>query len=346
MAVLRVLHLVGSPVSDFHCDLSRLYAQDCLSATADPGRYEFLIGYVTPDGRWRFPRSLEPDELAGTPSYPAADALPRVVELRPDVVVPQLFCRPGMTTYRAVFDLLGIPYVGNSASTMALGADKAQARAVVAAAGVDVPAGEVVGRGQVPNMAAPAVVKPVDDDNSVGLSLVRDSADYPAALDRAFEHSDRVLVESYVELGREVRCGVLVRDGRLQCLPLEEYAVDRDTKPIRDRADKLARDGGGDLRLTAKTTERAWIVDPSDPITPLVWAAARRCHDALGCRDYSLFDFRIDPGGRPWFLEAGLYCSFAEQSVISVMAKAAGIELPELFDSALRQAIRRQPTVT
>ena len=40
-------------------------------------------------------------------------------------------------------------------------------------------------------------------------------------------------MESYIELGREVRCGVVVRDGELVCLPLEEYRVDRVTKPIR-----------------------------------------------------------------------------------------------------------------
>ena len=32
-----------------------------------------------------------------------------LVELDIDVVVPQMFCGPGMTTYRALFDLLGDP---------------------------------------------------------------------------------------------------------------------------------------------------------------------------------------------------------------------------------------------
>ena len=70
-----------------------------------------------------------------------------------------------------------------------------------------------------------------------------------------------------------------------------------------------------------------------------MWAAARRCHTALGCRDYSLFDFRVDPAGRPWFLEAGLYCSFAPQSAIAVMAAAAGITTEELFATVLRNAV-------
>jgi len=73
--------------------------------------------------------------------------------------------------------------------------------------------------------------------------------------------------------------------------------------------------------------------------------AARRCHVALGCRHYSLFDFRIDPNGKPWFLEAGPYCSFAPSSVIAVMAAATGIGVRELFDVVLRESHkeRNQP---
>jgi D-alanine-D-alanine ligase len=76
-------------------------------------------------------------------------------------------------------------------------------------------------------------------------------------------------------------------------------------------------------------------------VTQPVREAARRCHLALGCRDYSLFDFRIDPDGQPWFLEAGLYCSFARKSVISVMAAAARIPVPELFRLTIRESTGR-----
>ena len=48
-----------------------------------------------------------------------------------------------------------------------------------------------------------------------------------------------MLVERYVELGREVRCGIVVQDGELVCLPLEEYDVDAASKPIRGYEDKL-----------------------------------------------------------------------------------------------------------
>jgi D-alanine-D-alanine ligase len=332
---VRVLHLVGSAVSEFYADLSCLYARGCLTATA--GLHDVRIAYVSPDGRWRFPDDLGERALAAAPALPFAEAMAQVAALEPDVMVPQMFCLPGMTHYRALFDVLGIPYVGNEPAVMALTADKAKAKAVVAAAGVDVPAGEVLRRGEAPGVAVPAVVKPVDADNSHGVTLVLDPDGFGAALHAAFAHADAALVESYVELGREVRCGVLVQDGELLCLPLEEYAVDR----VRGAADKLARDGSGELHLVAKERTKAWIVDADDPVTAAVWDAAKRCHVALGCRDYSLFDFRVDPAGRPFFLEAGLYCSFAEQSVIATMARAGGIPTRALFERAVRTAADR-----
>ena len=336
---LRVLHLAGSAVSDFLGDLSRLYAADCLEHTADPTRYEFHVAYVAPDRRWRFPDGLSREALAAAEPVPLAGAMQQLADLDADVALPQMFCLPGMTSYRALLDVAGIPYVGSPPGVMALAADKANAKAVVAAAGVRVPAGEVLRPGDQPCLDPPVVVKPVDGDNSLGTTLVRDRSGYPAALDAAFAHSGAALVESYVELGREVRCGIVVRDGELACLPLEEYNVDPDTKPIRGYADKIGRNEGGELSLVAKDASRAWIVDPADPLTRRVWAAARRCHRALGCRHYSLFDFRVDPAGQPWFLEAGLYCSFAEKSVIATMARAAGITLPSLFRIAIEQAV-------
>ena len=329
-----MLHLVGSPVDEFHAELSRLYAGDCLAALAGDERYDAQVAYVSPDGSWRFPSSLDAAALASAVPMSLAEAVSHLTFTSVDVAVPQMFCLPGMTSYRALFDVIGIPYVGNPPEVMAIAADKARARAIVAAAGVAVPAGEVLASATGSTPELPVVVKPVDADNSAGVTLVRDATELPGAIDLARRHGRAALVESYVELGREVRCGIIVRDGELVCLPLEEYAVDA-AKPIRLGADKLDRRGDGELYLVAKESTRAWIVPTDDPITERVWEAARRCHVALGCRHYGLFDFRIDPDGTPWFLEAGPYCSFAPTSVIAVMAAAAGIDVADLFAIAL-----------
>jgi D-alanine-D-alanine ligase len=337
--VRRVLHLVGSASSEFFADLSLLYSRSCLDATADPERYDPLIAYVSPDGCWRFPADLGAAALARAAPMGLGRAVERIEALAPDVAVPQMFCLPGMTTYRALLDLIGVPLVGNRAHVMAIGADKFRTRAIVAAEGVQVPAADLLRPGMLPTRTPPVVVKPCDADNSVGVGFVRHLRDLPGAIEAAFAHSSQVLVEDYVELGREVRCGVIERDDGLLVLPLEEYAVHRHRNPIRRVEDKLARRPDGQLRLVAKDPSHAWIVEPTDPVTPAVAAAARRAHRALGARHYSLFDFRIDQQGQPWFLEAGLYCSFAPVSVLAVMAAAAGISVTDLFGLMVEQAV-------
>ncbi|MEH3143572.1 MAG: D-alanine--D-alanine ligase [Mycobacterium kyogaense] len=328
-----IVQLVGSPVDEFHAELSRLYAR--ASAEALSARHDVRFAYVAPSGSWQFPDALDAGSLAAAEPLPPTVGIARLAEMRPDVVLPQMFCLPGMTSYRALLDVLGLPFVGNTAAVMANTADKAIARALVAARGVAVPEGRVVTGPDQVDLPLPLVVKPARSDNSVGVSLVTERGELATAVAAAAAHSADVLAETFIPLGREVRCGVLDIDGRLVCLPLEEYALDA---PIRLPADKLGRSSGGELRLTAGDGGRAWIVAPGDPVEAAVFDAARTCFAALGCRHYGLFDFRIDPDGQPWFLEAGPYCSFAPSSVIAKMAAAQGYSVLDLFDTLCGEA--------
>ena len=338
MSRLRILHLVGSAYNDFYCNLSRLYAQDCLTGIADQLLYDFEIAYITPDLLWRFPPSLSSEDIAITKPMSLFKAIEFLTARNIDLVLPQMFCIPGMTHYRSLLDLLKIPYIGNTPDIMAITAHKARAKAIVAAAGVKVPRGEILRSGDIPTIKPPAVVKPASSDNSLGVTLVKDATEYETALKTGFEYAKEVVVEEYIELGREVRCGIIVKDGELVGLPLEEYLVNSH-KPIRKYVDKLQQTDNGNLRFAAKDNIKSWIVNTHDPITQKVQEVAKKCHQALGCRHYSLFDFRIDPNGEPWFLEAGLYCSFAPKSVISSMAKAAGIPLNELLIIAINETL-------
>ena len=341
---MRLLHLTGSAVDPLLDDVSRLYARGCLDAVGDLDGLEHVVAHVSPGGRWRFPEALDDASLAAAPEMDLGEAVTRLSRLGIDAALPQMFCRPGMTTYRGLLELLEIPYVGNRPDTMALGADKPRASAVVGAAGVAVPDSQVVVAGdpaEVLTIGLPVVVKPADADNSLGVRLVRDGSEWDEVVREAARHASggRVLVESYVELGREVRCGVVQDGDSLRCLPLEEYAVDAEHKPVRDHDDKLRRDDTGTLGLVAKDADHAWVIDPDDPatsgLTRAVHDAALLAYEALGCRHHGLFDFRVDPSGTPYFLEASLYCSFAPSSVVVTMARAAGWALPDLLTGSL-----------
>ena len=349
---IKVLHLTGSSESHFFADLSLLYASGCLESACDTNRYESLIAYVSPDGQWCFPESLDCDAIASAHPMNFATAMQRLENSHIDAIIPQMFCHAGMTHFRSLSELLDVPMVGNPASVMAIAADKVLTRSVVSAAGVMVPDATILRRSQFNshgsdvlkslNAKLPLIVKPAIADNSVGVSRATSEVELRSAIEIAFEHCETVLVEQYIPLGREVRCGVIERDGELVCLPLQEYRMEGDSAFIRATSSKLTQTDDGNLDLTSKHNPQSWIVDSNDPLTQRVWDAARICHQSLGCRDYSLFDFRIDRDGRPWFLEAGLYCSFSPSSILVAMAEAAGTPLKTLFDDLVEQAMQRK----
>ena len=115
-----VAHLAGSPLTESAAELSRLYAAGCIDALSAVGDYRFLLIYVEPGGCWRFPQSFTADDIAAVPALSTAEAVQRLSSAGIDVVVPHMFCIPGMTTYRSLLELLAIPYVGNRPATMAM----------------------------------------------------------------------------------------------------------------------------------------------------------------------------------------------------------------------------------
>jgi D-alanine-D-alanine ligase len=334
MPSLRILHLIGSPVNDFYCTLSHGYAESCLWNTyyvSSLGNY--AIAYITPDGRWRFPSSLGKENIDYAKPMSLSHAIEYIKMQNIKLVIPHMYCFPGMTHYRGLFDLLKIPYIGNTPHVMAIAADKSKTKAIVAAAGVKVPLGELLRQGDVATIPPPAIVKPVTADNSLGVTLVRKVNDYDAALKKAFEYGDEVIVEAFIEPGREVHCGCIVKDGQLIALPLEEYQVNAQDRPIRTYEDKFTD-------YSIDFSEKHWMLKSFDPITEKVQEMAKKCHLALGCRHYSLFEFRIDPDGEPWFLEACLYCSFGPGGGISGMAKIAGIDMDDLVMIMIEEAMK------
>ena len=180
-------------------------------------------------------------------------------------MLPQMFCVPGMTSYRALFDMLGIPYVGNPPDVMALGADKAKAKAVVAAAGVACPAGEVLRAGERPALDPPVVVKPVDADNSLGVTLVRNRDDYDAALETASRTPTRC---SWSATSSSAARSVRHRSSGTASWSACPSRSTTSTPPRPSAARRQDRpDRRGELELVAKDSTKAWIVDPGDPVT-------------------------------------------------------------------------------
>ncbi len=330
---LRVLHLAGSRVSDFYYNVSIIYARDVVQ----PAGVNSYYAVIHPDGCWQLGVCL--NQLSEKMSLQEMIAqLPEV-----DVVVPHLFCFPGMTSFRAFFeDMLGIPVVGSAAPCTALAANKAHTRRVVADAGVRVANAQQLRSGETVTMQPPLIVKPNSEDNSLGVTLVENENQIADALSAGFELDDTLLIEDYIP-GRELRVGVVERNGQLQVLPMIEYLFTPDN-PIRTLEDKLEIQSDG-LPGSQPKNPSATPVCPAN-VTPELFeklaSAAKQSHIALGCRDYSLYDFRVHgETGEPYLLEAGLFWSFNKISMISRMLSADGQRLEDVALEVWQQAAGR-----
>merc|ERR1712224_634302 len=94
--------------------------------------------------------------------------------------------------------------------------------------------------GDVPTLNPPFLLKPCNEDNSQGISLVRPGNDVQQALDLAFSFDSEVLCEEYVPLGRELRvAGLEMEDGSLKVLPCIEYFL-TENDPIRTARTNLS----------------------------------------------------------------------------------------------------------
>merc|ERR1719450_144663 len=292
-----------------------------------------------------FPATLGEIDVASAERTPLAAAVMKIDELAPDVMVPHMFCVEGMTRFRSLFDLLEIPFLGNHEYTVWPATDKAVTKQLLAANDVLVPKGELCekGRNERPKtVKVPLVVKPCNEDNSRGITLVKKEEDVAAAMDYAFSFDPRVVVDEYIA-GREVRAAcVEEEDGSLTVLPKIEYFLE----DIRTSAHKLQTDKSGKLSSNAivaakKDGDRQCPANLSPLVHQRIDEMVKRSHKVLNCQHYSLYDIRIDANEQPYILEAALFCSFSPLSGIPAMAQHSGreeLKHPNYFHSLLERA--------
>eukprot|EP00466_Bigelowiella_natans_P009140 jgi/Bigna1/37809/e_gw1.22.32.1 len=317
---LRVLHLFGSDVSEYYNIVSTKYAIECANGTYKDATTKKAFEYVyarvhTEEPRWSFPDDLSEDALAKAKRYSQAEGVAKLASFNIDACVPHMFCYPGMTTYRSLLDLLGIPFVGNAPETMALTTHKGMTRAIMSQAGVTVPKGEVLKKGEneTPSLQPPFILKPCREDNSMGVSLVTKAEDIAAGVATAFKFDDQIIAEEFIPLGRELRIAAVEdEEGNVRVVESIEYHLPKE-RPIRASTDKLSEDEKGLPSGFAKTVTTV-PAKTSPKLRKIMSDMVVKAHKALDCRDYSLYDVRVSPDDTPYFLEAGLYCSFSPRS--------------------------------
>lgn len=134
------------------------------------------------------------------------------------------------------FDLLRIPYSTSGVLVEALTFDKFVLNNYLRQFGVSVAESILVRHGEENNITEesinntvgfPCFVKPAADGSSFGVSKVKNYAQLPSALDKAFLESDTVMIESYLA-GTEISQGVYKTRDKSIVLPATEVVTDNE----------------------------------------------------------------------------------------------------------------------
>jgi len=343
MRRLRVAVLAGGRSSEHEISLASARS---VVAALDPERYEVVSVTIGRDGRW----ALEPGAGSATlQSGTTSDGPeePRPAETLPvpagdgtlaalgsvDVVLPILhgpFGEDG--TVQGLLELAGIPYVGSGVAASALAMDKDLFKKVMRDSGIPVAAHHTIRLGDpVANpFGYPVFVKPARLGSSVGISKVHDESELEPAVELAFAHDEKVLVEEFVA-GMEVEVGVLGNrvpppiaslPGRIDTLEHEWY----------DYASKY-EEGGMEL-----------VIPPELPpeTIELVQRRAVEAFVACECEGLARVDFFVrGRDGEVVVNELNTMPGFTATSVWAKLFEASGIGYAEALDRLIELALER-----
>jgi D-alanine-D-alanine ligase len=275
----------------------------------DPDRYDVVAIDIPREGSWL----LDADDAAGL-----------------DVVFPVLhgpFGEDG--TVQGLLELAGVAYVGAGVTASALAMDKDLFKSVMRDKGVPVARSVTLLPGGTAGspFGYPCVVKPARLGSSVGISIVGTEAELPAAVELAFAHDEKVLVEEFLD-GVEVECSVLGNADPIASVPGEIVPLASDWY---DYEAKYA-EGGMELVIPPRVS-----AESSARVQELAVAA----FVASDCEGMARVDFFVRPGGDVVVNELNTIPGFTATSVYAKLFAASGIAYPELLDRLVELALER-----
>lgn len=220
-------------------------------------------------------------------------------------------------TLQAVLDVVGVPYTGSGALASGLAMDKDVAKRlfrfgkIPTADWIMAPVdADTAGN----RLGWPVVVKPSKQGSTVGLSVVKTSADFEAAVALAARYDDEIMVEAFIP-GRELTVGILAD----QPLAVGEII------PRHEIFDY-------ECKYTPGMSQEIFPADLPDDVHRECGRLGLLAHRVLKLGGYSRVDFRLTPAGELVCLEVNTLPGMTSTSLLPQSAAAAGIPFPELCE--------------
>jgi D-alanine-D-alanine ligase len=323
-ARLRVAVLAGGRSSEH--DISLASARSVLESL-DPERYDVVTVAIGRDGKWEL--GSGDGSVAETLPVPAANAPATLGAV--DVVLPILhgpFGEDG--TVQGLLELAGVAYVGAGVAASALCMDKDLFKKVLRDSGIPVARHLALRTGDtVENpFGYPCFVKPARLGSSVGISKVHDESELEPAVELAFRHDEKVLIEEFMD-GIEVEVGVLGNRDPVASLPGQIVPLGHEWY---DFASKY-EEGGMEL-----------VVPPDLPPAVIedVQRVAVEAFRVTECEGMARADCFVVGGDRVVVNELNTIPGFTATSVYAKLFEESGVPYDELLRRLIELAQERQ----
>jgi D-alanine-D-alanine ligase len=245
----------------------------------------------------------------------------------------------------ALMDMLDLPYTGASAEGLMLARNKALTKMVLAYQGLRIPHFFVCSRGQPvqrpSDVRFPLIVKPLDEDASVGIAQRSVVHDDPALAERvAFihaRHNTAAIVEEFIA-GRELYVGVIGNDPPRALPPIEmvfgeDSAEENRIATFKAKWSHKYREARGIQNCIAK--------DLSPELRERLAEVAVRTYQAAGLRDYGRIDVRLAHDDEIYIVEANPNPYLADGEDLAWAAEEGGQLYPQLIENIAEAAASR-----
>ena len=321
------------------------HSVSCLSAASllksiDRDHFEVTLIGITQKGKWVRLKddpsliSLNGDQLPVVPTDAPEISLSEI-KAEIDVAFPVVHGTFGEDgTLQAILDQAGIVYVGSGEIASRAGFDKGVSRKIFSDAGIPSTKTKIlliadwkIGQSKIEieikvEFELPLFVKPSRSGSSQGVAKVKSWDQLSGAINDAFTHDDKVLIEEMIS-GREVECGVLGSKasavGEIKILGNHEF-YDFEAKYLDD------------------ATQLIVPAEIPDESANQIKVLAIQAFNLIGAEGLARVDFFLKDDGSLILNEINTMPGFTATSMYPRLWQASGITYQNLITELLRVA--------
>ncbi len=249
-----------------------------------------------------------------------------------DLVYPILHGSPAEDgILQGYLNLLGIPFTGCDTLASALSFNKQACKTflmhydIPQAKSILIKKDGQIDQDVIADLNFPLFVKPNQNGSSYGISRVNEATEILAAIEKAFQFDDEVLVETFLD-GPEFSNGAYRKGDEIIVLPITEIIPDEDV---------------AFFDYKAKYENKSQEVTPAripEALTESCKSLTKKIYEVLNCRGICRVDY-ILMGGEFYFLEINTIPGFSPNSLVPQQAEAMDIPINVMLEAVINEAL-------